>query len=87
MFYLEVIGIVIVVNAACLPWAYMAWDLERERTKPCETFRLTALPEYQIHGAITQALPTTKSSPTGITTLFDLTLRRLSVLTRFFIAS
>jgi hypothetical protein len=83
MFYLEVIGIVIVVNVATLPWAWLAWRAESERTQPCETFRLTELPEYQIHAATTQELPTTKSSPAGITTSCVLTLRRLTGRMRF----
>jgi hypothetical protein len=83
MFYLEVIGIVIVVNVATLPWAYRAWSLERERTQPCASFRLTDSPEFKIHAATTQELPTTKSSPAGMCTSFVLTLRRLTGRMRF----
>jgi hypothetical protein len=57
MFYLEVIGIVIVVNVACLPWAWLAWDLERERTEPCK-LKLTEHADYAVHAAQTQVLTT-----------------------------
>jgi hypothetical protein len=78
---LELAGYIALTELAYLP---LTWWLWRQReTQPCETFRLTELPEYQIHAATTQELPTTKSSPAGITTSCVLTLRRLTGRMRF----
>jgi hypothetical protein len=80
----ECFGIMALANAATLPWAWWLW---RRETNGCETFHATALPEYRIHLDQTQALPITKSSPTGIFISCVSTLLRFGRLTRFFTAS
>jgi hypothetical protein len=84
-FVLELLAHIAVCQVIYLPLTVYLWR-DREMNG-CETFHATALPEYQIHLDQTQALPTTKSSPTGIFTSCVLTLLRFRRLTRFFTAS
>jgi hypothetical protein len=51
----NVLATVVIVNVACLPWAYRAWSITRERKPECQ-LRLTQHKDFAIHAAETQVV-------------------------------